>query len=95
MEGVSSDEPCSDMASGRADGVHRLIAPRLSVTERYLGGRPDLWNGNEQVSVCVCVCMCAIQAYGTNQLGIAKPYRSHRQRSKRMNAARKVLLKIV
>lgn len=37
-----------DMARGRADGTHRLIAPLASVTLRYRDGRPDLQIGSEK-----------------------------------------------
>jgi len=34
VDGVISGAPWKDMASGRAEGAHRLRAPRPSVTER-------------------------------------------------------------
>lgn len=51
VDGVNNGAPCNDMANGRADGAHKLAAPRPSVTERYLGGRPDLCG-------CLCVFFC-------------------------------------
>lgn len=42
LVGVSRGAPCRDIAKGKADGVHKLTAPRLSVTERYRDGRRDL-----------------------------------------------------
>ena len=42
MDGVRSGAPWSDIARGRADGTHRLIALLPSVTLRNREGRPDL-----------------------------------------------------
>lgn len=42
VDGVNSGAPCNDIANGKADGAHKLAAPRPSFTERYLGGRPVL-----------------------------------------------------
>lgn len=47
MRGAPCSDMADDMASGRADGTHKEIAPLASVTLRYRDGRPDLQNGRE------------------------------------------------
>lgn len=45
MRGAPWSDIADDMARGRADGTHKLIAPLPSVTLRYRDGRPDLESG--------------------------------------------------